>query len=79
EYISTYTLTHIQSPVSIAWLNKLQNSDLDLDISISFEPVYKHELTEMVEEQLIVAENQSKNERLGKASMRRANERIDEL
>lgn len=79
EYISTYTLTHIQSPVSIAWLNKLQNSDLDLDISISFEPVYKHELTEMVEEQLIVSENQSKNERLGKASMRRANERIDEL
>lgn len=79
EYISTYTLTHIQSPVSIAWLNKLQNSDLDLDISISLEPVYKHELIQMVEEQLAVAEGESNNERLGKASMRRAEERIDEL
>lgn len=79
EYISTYTLTHIQSPVSIAWLNKLQNSDLDLDISISFEPVYKHELTQMVEEQLAVEEGNAKNERQGKASMRRANDRIEEL
>lgn len=79
EYISTYTLTHIQSPVSIAWLNKLSNSDLDLDISISFEAVYKHELTQMVEEQLAVAEDNSKNEKNGKASQRRAEERIDEL
>ncbi|WP_445194502.1 VirB4 family type IV secretion system protein [Staphylococcus xylosus] len=79
EYISTYTLTHIQSPVSMAWLNKLQNSDLDLDISISFEPVYKHELTQMVEEQLAVEEGNASNERLGKASMRRADDRIEEL
>ncbi|HCV9160583.1 hypothetical protein K4R68_11745 [Staphylococcus epidermidis] len=79
EYISTYTLTHIQSPVAIAWLNKLSNSDLDLDISISFEPVYKHDLTEMVEEQLAVAEDNSKDARLGKASMRKAEERINEL
>ncbi|HDD5929592.1 TPA: hypothetical protein PBB88_002795 [Staphylococcus aureus] len=79
EYISTYTLTHIQSPVAIAWLNKLTNSDLDLDISISFEPVYKHDLTQMVEEQLAVAEDNSKDARLGKASMRKAEDRIDEL
>ncbi|EPQ9603967.1 VirB4 family type IV secretion system protein [Staphylococcus pseudintermedius] len=79
EYVSTYTLTHIQSPVSIAWLNKLSNSDLDLDISISLEPVYKHEMTEMVEEQLAVAEDNATNQRLGKASMKRAEDRIEEL
>ncbi|WP_239701594.1 hypothetical protein [Mammaliicoccus sp. D-M17] len=79
EYISTYTLTHIQSPVSVAWLNKITNSNLDIDVSISIEPVYKHNMIQMAEEQISVAEDNAENIKLGIASQNKAKQRLDEL